>query len=684
LSLGSEIYLINKDHVIAPWLSRYAERGFRLLFWPRGKDPATWKGPREPGWNTKVWNVEDYQEGMNVGVLLGSELEPGKFLADVDFDWTEGLPLAKSLLPATGFGFGRPSRSTSHAFYTTSAPVISKAYDDIDGKGFVEIRGTKVDGTLGLQTMLPPSVHPNGETLELKLDEEIYHADTLPHRVVLYAIACMLLQHLGHRGLLHDTRLAVAGFLLGEGLSEDDVLTIGTAVALVSGNDVNDVKTTLQTTLSQLKAGHRVQGAGALIKAIGDDGKKVVSRIKEWLGASDFVADGHDKIIRDNQENIHRALTKLDISLAFDAFAQTPTIKYNGFAGRLEDHMEDQVWLDIDTKFHFRPSREFFHTVVLNQTRQQTFHPVKEYLSGLVWDGVERLDAWLIKYAGAAESEYARSVSAMVLIAAVRRVRQPGCKFDEMMVLESSQGLQKSSALRVLCKNEQWFSDDLPLNVDSKVIIERTAGKWIIEAADLSGMRQSQVEHLKAMLSRQVDCARLSYGRLLSEVPRQWIPIGTTNAHVYLKDSTGNRRFWPMRIQPFNLEGLRGVRDQLWAEASSREEGGESIRLSPKLYAFAEMQQERRREEDPWEELIGNYFLENGDRQRATWAELWEIVHVSIDRRNVADQKRIADVMRLLGFKRKMVRPREGGKGAKGWSKDESQTNLLDEKDDLD
>src|SRR5262249_54164107 len=122
-----------------------------------------------------------------------------------------------------------------------------------------------------------------------------------------------------------------------------------------------------------------------------------------------------------------------------------------------------------------------------------------------------------------------------------------------------------SSALRALCPNELWFSDDLPLNVDSKIVIERTAGKWIIEASDLSGMKVSQIEGLKAMLSRQVDSSRLAWGRLLTEVPRQWIVIGTTNDHVYLKDTTGNRRFWPMRISGFDIRKLQEVRDQLWA-----------------------------------------------------------------------------------------------------------------------
>ena len=141
-----------------------------------------------------------------------------------------------------------------------------------------------------------------------------------------------------------------------------------------------------------------------------------------------------------------------------------------------------------------------------------------------------RVDQWLVTYAGAEDSNYTRAVGALVLIAAVRRVRQPGCKFDEMLVLEQpQQGTDKSSALAVLAVNEDWFTDDLPLNVEAKRVIETLRGRWIVEAAELSGMRKADVEHLKAMLSRRVDRARMAYGRLPIEAPRQCIIVGTTN-----------------------------------------------------------------------------------------------------------------------------------------------------------
>src|SRR5262249_20514213 len=203
-----------------------------------------------------------------------------------------------------------------------------------------------------------------------------------------------------------------------------------------------------------------------------------------------------------------------------------------------------------------------------------------DYLDAMKWDAVKRLDTWLIKYGGAEDTEYIQAVGALMLIAAVRRVRQPGCKFDEMVVLENEeQGTDKSTALATLAGLEEWFSDDLPLNIEGKRVIESLRGRWIIEAAELSAIRSADIEHLKAFVPRQVERAVLAKGRIVSEVPRQCVIVGTTSSLEFLRDTTGNRRFWPVRCQAFNISDLRRVRDQLWAEAAAREARGASIRL---------------------------------------------------------------------------------------------------------
>lgn len=656
------------------WLLKYYQRGFRLLFYGTKKKGP--EGQEALKWTERSDQAEDYRPGQNVGVFTGHEIAPGKYLADIDFDWADGLPLAKRILPATGFGFGRPSRTISHSFYTTPEALPSISFDNIDGKPFVELRGTKTDGTIGLQTMMPPSIHPTGEELIIRMDDEIGHVDDLPRKVALYATACMLYSVLGHKGLMHENRLAVAGFLLHEGLTEEEATLVGIAVTEACGNNVDDFKLVLKTTISRFKANEPVAGRGNLIKAIGDDGKKVVARIKEWLGGRDFEADSKGKILPNSQENILHALEKMDVKLSFDVFAQKPLVQYpadgngNSYNGPLVDAVVRSMWLDTDTRFKFRPAKDFFYDVIENTANGNRFHPVLDYLKSLEWDGISRVDTWLIESAGAVDTEYIRAVSAIMMIAAVRRVTQPGAKYDEMVVLESGQqGLQKSTALRTLCPNDQWFSDDLPLNVDAKQIVERTLGKWIIEASDLSGMPTTQQEHLKGMLSRQVDGpVRLAYGRLPVEQPRQFIIVGTTNSYTYLSDTTGNRRFWPIRVTGFSIPWIKENRDQLWAEAYHREQAGASIRLDPSLYGQATVQQEDRRAEDPWETKLAETF-ERTKKHRLSPDEVWAPLGISIDKRDSKANDRVLKAMHKLGFVRKSVRC-EDGKVVKGFSRD--------------
>jgi hypothetical protein len=651
------------------WLQTYVDRGFRLVFY----DTKT-KGPRNNDWNTTIYNAADYREGQNVGTVTGHEVKPGKYLVDIDFDYVEGIPMAKRLLPETKFGFGRASCFLSHAFYTIPAPVPSQVFKGIDGKNIVEFRCTKKDGTLGWQTMLPPSIHPEGEVIQLRIEGDPGHSENLLRWTALYSIACLLHQHLGHRGFLHETRLAMAGFLLSVNLTEEEVVSVGEALAMATGNNVADVAVTVRTTVARLKAGEKVAGSGVLAKIIGESGPKVVARIREWLGENEFITRKGDVIDPNHQENISRAIAKLGIQLSYDEFAEQMCMGTDKGIKRLDDNSIVNMWLRVDREFGFRPSKEFFYDVVSDICRDNPFHPVRTYLDGLKWDGTPRIDEWLIRIAGAGDTPFCRAVSRIFLMAAVRRVRQPGVKFDEMLILESEQGLQKSTALALLAVNADWFSDDFPLDIDAKEMIERTTGRWIIEAAELDGMRPSGMEHLKASLSRSVDGpVRKAYGRETTTKPRQHVPVGTTNKHSYLSDITGNRRFWPVRIVKFDLDLIRAERDQLWAEAAHREAAGESIRLPEELYELAGKQQERRRSEDPWESRIYTAFnldeVKGEVRCRVSPDEIWTALGVPMERRDHRGQRRIIDIMQRLGFRRMTIKDKVSNKNVKGWAK---------------
>lgn len=216
---------------------------------------------------------------------------------------------------------------------------------------------------------------------------------------------------------------------------------------------------------------------------------------------------------------------------------------------------------------------------VLLCAEQNSFNPVTEYLSRLIWDGVERLDSIFIDYLGAQDNVYTRAVGRKSFVAAVARAFNPGCKYDTMLVLIGSQGIGKSSLIRIMGKD--WYADGLN-TFDGKEAAESIQGLWLIEAGEMAGYSKAEENASKQFLSRQVDVFRKSYGRRTQEYPRQCVFFGSTNQHEFLKDSTGNRRFWPIQLgfsKPSKsvFENLPGEVDQLWAEAVHRYRQGESL-----------------------------------------------------------------------------------------------------------
>lgn len=643
----------------------YLTQNYRIVTWPAIGDS---KGPREPGWPAKHYTAEDYHEGYRVGLITGHEIAPGKFLHDVDLDWSPGATIAQRLLPMTEFAFGRASKRISHCFYTLPEALPTYRYEDIDKTCLIELRGTKSSGDLGFQTMVPPSVWTKDgqrEPLTFTKHDTPTHIDRANHlkqRVCLSAIGMLLAKHLGTNGFGHDPRLCVIGFLLRAGISEDDVTAIGEAISPITNNtEISDVRRVVQSTALALSdPKQKVKGGPALARHIGDKGKAVIARISEWLGRdSDFIRH-EGKIIAKSHENIRRAIEQLGHELSYNEFADALLMD----GKKMEDREVNNILTQIEIDFHFQPPENYFERVVKFLAWSNPFHPVKQYLNALKWDGKPRLDTWLIRCGGVEDSPYTRAVSSIMLIAAVRRIRQPGCKYDEMVVWESPiQGTDKSSAAQALCPNPAWFTDDLRLNLHSQQLIEATLGKWIIEASDLAGKRKTEIEQLKAMLSRQVDGpARMAYAHFPVERPRHFILIGTTNSSAYLTDSSGSRRFWPLAItRRFDVALVIKHRDQLWAEAVTREAAGESIRLREELWPAATAQQEHRREIDPWEAVIHKVLRDvqpSGDGRRRVVATLiWDTLAIPLERRDRAASLRITDIMQRLGFKRTRVRP---------------------------
>ena len=243
------------------------------------------------------------------------------------------------------------------------------------------------------------------------------------------------------------------------------------------------------------------------------------------------------------------------------------------------------------------------------------FHPIKDYLSALTWDGEERVETLFIDYQGAADNRYVRAVTRKTLCAAVARIFQPGIKFDTILTLVGNQGMKKSTIVAKL--GQQWFSDSFSFHSLSKnetKALEQIQGVWIVEVPEMSGMAKAEVEAVKHFVSKTEDRFRVAYGHRTESFPRQCVFIGSTNKFDFLKDPTGNRRFWPVLIQEQEptkdvFEDLTQAEiDQIWAEAVYIYKQKEVLYLTDELLADAVAIQKRHTEEHPWLAIIQNYL----------------------------------------------------------------------------
>lgn len=251
-----------------------------------------------------------------------------------------------------------------------------------------------------------------------------------------------------------------------------------------------------------------------------------------------------------------------------------------------------RVWLE---KHYDITGKEKIADALTAVLTRHSYHPIRDYLSGLTWDGVPRLDRIIIDYMGAEDSELNRAMSRKHFVAAVARVFNPGCKYDYCLIMSGAEGIGKSTLLRVM--GGRWFNDSIT-TLEGKEGMEQLRRAWVVELGELSSIKRSDVEQVKAHLSKQVDIYRAAYARRVLEHPRQCVFCGTTNEALFLKGDTGNRRFWVIpvvaELRKYRdwSEAIRRDRDQLWAEAVHCYKQGEPLYLSEELEAQAKQRQQ--------------------------------------------------------------------------------------------
>lgn len=338
------------------------------------------------------------------------------------------------------------------------------------------------------------------------------------------------------------------------------------------------------------------------------------------------------------------------------------------------DHWKMRTWTDHDSV----KTAEFFQisdipikssviqTVIHSVARESARHPLREWLSSLEWDGLNRIQSWLPFYMGAVVGKYnarfVKAVGAAWLISAVARVFEPGCKADHLLILEGAQGVGKSTSLKVLA-GEEYFTDHLP-DLGSTDCALQLQGSWIIELSELENMSRSEVGRFKAFMTHTADKYRPKYGRETVHIPRQCVFAGTTNEDEYLKDFE-NRRIWPIRVTSCDIDAIAEDRAQLWAEAVARYKAGEAWWLQrnsedDEAIEQGRSEQEARVKQDPWYVPISDYLKTRDDV--SIEEILREGLGIPLERWSMSEKTRIGFYLKKQGRVWEKYRAKSAGR----------------------
>jgi predicted P-loop ATPase len=394
----------------------------------------------------------------------------------------------------------------------------------------------------------------------------------------------------------------------------------------------------------------------------------------------DLRADQHGKILKSVYNTV--VVFNLDMPgiLALNVWNEDIIFTKPAPWHRSGEHVT--CWTDEETarsKFYFSKERKFepnsqmIEDAIITVARQKPFHPIKDYLESIEWDGFERLKNWLSSYMGVDDNTYTRAVGLKTLVAAVTRIYRPGYKFDYIPVIEGRQGIGKSRAVAVL--GGEWYGD-ITIDVHAKDTVDIMRRLWIIEVSEMETQYRTETQALKSFLSRSSDICRLAYGRRSKVFPRQNIFIGTINPELdedagWLKDTTGNRRYWPVVCNKIDIDALRKVRDQLWAEALLFYKNNTALHFEDtQIEEQAFEEQKKRMGRDPWYDKVARWVNLDMNKSKEVFggSEIYcDCLGGKATQYSRGCQNRIAIIMRVIGWEKGVFYSKESKDAVRGY-----------------
>lgn len=696
--------------------------GFAIIWIkPRSKAPVRsgWTtGPRTPWAELEKTYVAGYNVGVRTGTPSRMYQAGSGYLACIDVDVKDpaykdvALERLRKLTgsreyPTVASGSGQGSR---HLYCVTDAPFKMVTVAKVPGKWEICIYSD------GRQMILPPSIHPNGKAYTwawaLPIDRALPRINMkgvvpdapltvdkqsssqfvetrvdLLNKGVPQAVVALIVEGRG----CEDRSAALYGVtvaLVRAGLSDNEILTALTTKEFYLGQTAYDhAKTkdraraaqwvrhfTLDKVRAETGATSDFAATYVAAPALSDAGAQaqwdeIIDQ--DWRVGIERTSDKEARV-KQTFQNVYRILQGAVARDVFrkDEFANTEVYgcdtPWGGVKGaELKDVDTVRIKAWLARAWRIEPPNDKIIEAVTKIADDNRFHPVRDYLDGLEWDGVPRLDTWLKDYHKAVGPEpYLSTVSRKVLCAMVARIYRPGIKFDYVLILEGLQGSRKSTALRTLA-GDAWFTD-AALDLKNKDAALGLRSKWVFELGELGVVAHSDVRALKAFITQQVDYVRAPYGRRHESHARQCVFIGSTNDEEYLKDVTGNRRFWPVNVGNCDVEALANNRDQLFAEAVVQYGLGENLWIEDaQVEAQASEEQGARVFQDAWVERISQFLNSPDPNFPLSNFSTWDLFDTFGPLNNCShlrsEQMRVGDILRGLGYKKKRMRSTKGG-----------------------